>query len=110
MATHTLQKARPDLSMALISQNWTRRLLKESGRLTGDERKSETNKRQIQKKNGQTGRKRRVEGGLENNQRGKAVGEKSHRGTTEDRGGENREGGGGKKISLGMVSWEVKCY
>lgn len=100
--------------MALISQNWTRGLLKESGRLTGVQSGcfcvTETNKRQIQgEKSDQPDRQTEdvVGGGLENNQRGEAVGEKSHRGTERGRGGERSGGGRGKKISVGLESREV---
>lgn len=65
--------------MALISQNWTRSLLKESGSLTGVERGSfcvtEKNKRQILREN------RGMGVGVQNKQGGKAVGERSHAGT-----------------------------
>lgn len=69
--------------MALISQNWTRSLLKESGSKTGVERGrfcvTEKNKRQIEREK----RKQRenMGAGVKNNQRGKAVGERSHAGT-----------------------------
>lgn len=97
--------------MALISQNWTRGVLKESGRLTGDERVSfcvtETNKRQIQSE--QTGRQRRWRGGWKTSSEAEQLVKRATVAPKVKAEVERNGRGRGEKISVGLESLEVKC-